>query len=131
MKKIMLFFVLLFAPFVMAQTNHKVTLRWTASTSTNVTHYGVYRSAADSTCPECRTYVYLGYTTGTSYINGKNPDGTPLVEGARYYYVVVAFTDVDPTTGHSLHSLNSNEVGVNIPVTVVINPATNVTATVQ
>jgi len=131
MKKTLLFFMLLFAPFTMALTStvHKVSLHWTASVSSTVTHYAVYRSTADPTCPECRTYVYLGYTTGTSYVNSKNPDGTPLVEGQRYYYVVVAFTDVDPTTGHSLHSIDSNEFGATIPVTPA--PATNLDGGVQ
>jgi hypothetical protein len=47
------------------------------------------------------------------------------------FYVVVAFTAVDPTTGHSPHSVDSNEVQVTIPATVTVAPATALTATVQ
>lgn len=114
------------APAMAVTKPHTVKLTWTASVTGTVNHYAVYRSTAAPGCPECRTYVYLGYTTGTSYINGKNPDGTPLVEGTTYYYVVVAYT---ATKGE--FSLNSNEAAVTIPVTVVIAPATNLQAVNQ
>lgn len=126
MKKSLLFFMLLFAPMLMAQTVHKVTLRWNASASTTVTHYGVYRATVSG-----GPYAYLGYTTGLSYANSKNPDGTPLADNAVFYYVVVAFTAPDPVTKKSSHSVNSNEVQVTIPVTVVINAPTGLTSEVE
>ncbi len=118
---LLLFATLLFAPFMMGQTAHKVTVKWTASTTASVTHYAVYRS--DTTGGP---YQYIGYTTGTSYINGKNPDGSALVEGKTYYYVVVAAT---ATQGQ--FAVNSNEANATIPIKVVIAPATNVTAVAQ
>lgn len=127
MKKLILSLMLLFAPFVtQAMAQHSVALSWTASTSTTVTHYGVYRGTTSG-----GPYVYLGYTKNLSYVNSKNPDGTPLADNSVFYYVVVAFTDPDPATGKSSHSPNSNEFKAVIPVTVVIAPATNLTATAQ
>ncbi len=106
------------APVMAITKPHSVTLHWTASTTATVTHYAVYRATVSG-----GPYTYLGFTTGTSYINGKNPDGTPLVEGQTYYYVVVAYT---ATKGE--FSVDSNEANVAIPVAVTIAPATNLTA---
>jgi hypothetical protein len=104
-----------------AQTAHKVTLKWAASPTAAVTHYAVYRSTT-----HLGPYTYIGYTTGLSYVNGKNPDGSPLVEGQTYYYVIVAYTDVK-----GQFSVNSNEASATIPVTVTVLPAQNVTAESQ
>lgn len=125
-KTLALFAVLLFAPAMFAQTAHKVTLHWGASASASVTHYAAYRATVSG-----GPYTYLGFTTGLAYVNTKNPDGTPLPEGATFFYVVVAFTAADPVTHKAAHSVDSNEVQVIIPVTVVVLPATALGADVE
>lgn len=91
-----------------AQTRHKVTLHWIASPTTAVDHYGLYRGIVSG-----GPYQLMGKVPANqvTFINGSNPDGTALVEGQTYYYVVVAFQG-------ALFSTNSNE----LPVTIPTNP---------
>jgi hypothetical protein len=109
-----------FVPSAMAQvTAHSAIVSWTASPSPTVTHYGIFRATVSG-----GPYTYVGYTPGLTFTDTKN-----LVEGTTYYYVVVAFTDVDPAVGHSYHSVNSNEGQGTISVSPVIAPATGLTVT--
>ena len=98
---------------------HSVTLTWRAPvTGPPPDHYKVYRSLTSGS-----GYVLMGEVAATQlgFVNGSNPDGSPLIEGTTYFYVVtsVAGTAESPT---------SNEVPATIPVTTtvqapVMNPA--------
>ena len=119
---------LIFAPMAAAQAPppvHSVSLSWTASVSPSVTHYAVYRSLVSG-----GPYNYIGYTTGLTYVNSKNADGSPLVAGTTYYFVVVAFTAPDPVTKLTSNSVISNEFAGTIPTTTTA-PATNLTGQTQ
>jgi hypothetical protein len=87
-----------------SQTRHRVTLTWQASPTAGVDKYGIYRGTASG-----GPYTLMGYTTGLSFVNGSNPNGTALVEGTTFFYVVVAFEG-------TLFSANSNEFKAVIPV---------------
>ena len=116
--RLILMLMLFVAP---AFAAHKVSLTWTGSvvdaTHPAPDHYKVYRSLVSGS-----GYVLMGIVPSTqlSFINGSNPDGTPLVEGQMYCYVVRA------ALAGSSDSGNSNEACVVIPVTPA--PPTNVTA---
>ena len=64
-----------------AATSHSVTLTWTASTTTGVTGYNVYRSTTTG-----GPYTKLTSTavTGTTYTDNS------VTAGATYYYVATA-----------------------------------------
>lgn len=64
---------------------HSVSLTWTAP-PTGATSYRVYRAVGS--CGG--QFSLMGQTPGTQlwFINGSNPDGTPLIEGTTYCYVV-------------------------------------------
>lgn len=91
-------------------TAGEVTLNWTASLSTTVTGYNVYRSTTSGGGNTGYTKIAsLGKVT--SYMDANVSPGT------TYYYVVTA---VDP---NNLESVNSNEASVTPPA-----PATSLTA---
>lgn len=95
---------------------HSVTLTWTASTSASVDHYKVFRATVSG-----GPYQLLGNIPATqlTFTNGSNPDGTPLAEGAVYFYVV-------QSVASGVSSVNSNEAGATIPTTP--QPPTNLKA---
>lgn len=106
MKKLVLFLLLSVPAWA-----HSVTLKWQAPvTGPAPDHYKVYRSLVSGS-----GYVIMGSVPATSlsFVNGSNPNGTPLVENQNYCYVV---TSVSGTA----ESANSNEVCVTIPITTTI-----------
>jgi hypothetical protein len=90
---------------------HTVTLTWTAS-ATGATYYRVYR--AIGSC--ATTFSLMGQVPGTqlNFVNGSNPDGSPLVEGDTYCYAVT-------TVLNGAESSRSNTTTAIIPI-----PPTNV-----
>jgi hypothetical protein len=78
---------------------HVVALNWTASVSTGVTGYDIYRGTVSG-----GPYSLIGSATGTSYF-----DANAIVSGTTYYYVVTA------QGSGSTQSGNSNQVSVLIP----------------
>jgi fibronectin type 3 domain-containing protein len=81
---------------------HDVILTWTASTSSWVAGYNVYRgtaSGAESTTPVNSTIV-----TGTTYVD------TAVTAGTKYYYVVTAVA-----ANGAIESGNSNEASATVP----------------
>lgn len=88
---------------------HSVTLHWTpgAANSAVVDHFKIKRSLVPG-----GPYTVMGIVPAVtlSFVNGSNPDGTPLVEGQNYCYVVTA---ISGTT----ESNPSNEVCGIIPAT--------------
>lgn len=106
LRYLLLSLTLLFAMPVFAA--HSVTFSWTApATGPAPDHYSVYRSTTTGT-----GYVLLATVPATqlSFTNGSNPNGTPLVEGTTYFYVVTSVVG-------GVQSANSNEVKGPIPVT--------------
>lgn len=90
---------------------HSVTLSWKApSTGSAPDHYKIYRSLTNGS-----GYILMGTVPATqlSFVNGSNPDGTPLVEGTTYYYVATTIVG-------TLESSNSNQVSATIPVTTTV-----------
>jgi len=81
-------------------TAQSVQLNWTASVSTTVTGYNVYRGAVSG-----GPYTKVNSTL----VNGTNYPDTSVASGTMYYYVVTA-VDPDP-----LESVNSNEISVTTP----------------
>jgi hypothetical protein len=81
-------------------TLHSATLTWTASTSSNVTGYNVYRGTQTG-----GPYTKITFTpvAGTSYID------TTVLAGQTYYYVTTA---VDNSNNESVYS---NQVPAAIP----------------
>lgn len=79
---------------------HSATLSWTASTSTNVSGYNIYRATVSG---GPYTELNSSLVTGTSYI-----DSTPQA-GQTYYYVA---TSVDNNDDESVYS---NELKVVVP----------------
>jgi fibronectin type 3 domain-containing protein len=73
-------------------TSHSVDLSWTASTSTDVIGYNVYRSASPSGPFERLNSALVSGTTYTDYT---------VTSGATYYYAVTA---VDSSGGESGYS---------------------------
>jgi IPT/TIG domain len=79
-------------------TQHSVQLAWTASNSTTVTSYNVYRSVVSGS-----GYIKIGSTNGTLSYND-----VAVSSGATYYYVVTAVSS-------GLESIWSNQVAASIP----------------
>jgi hypothetical protein len=118
MKKLLLFLLLSLPAF----GAHSVTLHWTAPvTGTPPDHYKVYRSLTSGS-----GYVLMGEipASATGFVNGSNPNGTPLTEGVTYFYVV---TSVAGTA----ESSPSNEVPATITVTTGVQAPSNLTGVVQ
>lgn len=79
-------FLLLFCPLLNAQASRPVSVTWTASTSSSVTGYSVFRCtvpAGQTSCTPSVTGAPLKTVTGTSF-----SDSAPI--GAAYGYSVVA-----------------------------------------
>lgn len=113
MKKLALALVLLCSMQALA---HSVTLNWTPST-TGATFYKVYRATGGCSA----AFSLMGEVPGTQlwFVNGSNPDGTPLVEGATYCYAVTSV-------------LNGAESGDSATITATIPaPPTNLTEQTQ
>ena len=90
---------------------HSVTLTWKAPvTGTPPDHYKVYRSLTSGSGSQLMGVVPASQN---GFVNGSNPDGSPLVEGTTYFYIAtsVAGTAESPA---------SNEVSVTIPVTTTV-----------
>jgi hypothetical protein len=81
-------------------TAHSVTLNWTASTSTGVVGYNVYR-ATQSGGPY--TKVNSASVTGTSFVD------TNVVAGTTYYYVATA------VNSSGMESANSSQASATVP----------------
>ena len=79
---------------------HSVTLTWTASTSTGVTGYNVFRS---QTTGGPYTQVNTNLIGGTSYVDSS------VTAGQSYYYVVTA------VGSGSSQSSYSNETSASVP----------------
>jgi hypothetical protein len=79
--------------------NHSVSLTWTASTSTGITAYDVYRSTTSG-----GSYLKLGSTTAAVLTY---TDST-VAQGATYFYVVTAVAGAQ-------ESVYSNQVSASIP----------------
>lgn len=105
-------FILLFS--LPAFAAHSVTLTWTASSSANVSGYRVYRATISG-----GPYQLLGGVAGTSFVNGSNPDGTPLEESRAYFYAVSSVSG-------QVEGAKSPEVEATIPTTPA--PPTNLKA---
>ena len=71
---------------VVSGNSHSVSLSWTASTSSGINHYNIYRTSPTLTNPSPTTYAMLGSTTGatTSY-----SDAT-VSAGFTYQYYATA-----------------------------------------
>ena len=80
-------------------TSHSVTLTWTASTTTGVTGYNVYRSTSSS-----GPYTKLTSTavSGTTYTDSS------VTAGATYYYVATALVGTN-------ESGYSNQASATVP----------------
>lgn len=97
---------------------HSVTLHWKAPvTGTPPDHYKVYRSLISGS-----GYQLMGEipSSATGFVNGSNLDGTPLVEGTTYFYVV---TSVAGTA----ESGPSNEIACPIPITAGVQAPSGLT----
>jgi hypothetical protein len=70
-------------------TNHFIRLTWTASVSSNVTQYNVYR--ATSASGTCGTFSQIGVTPAATLTY----DDATAVQGTPYCYKVLAFNGVD------------------------------------
>jgi fibronectin type 3 domain-containing protein len=79
--------------------SHSVTLNWTASTSSNIVGYNVYRGGIPG-----GPYAQMGFVSGTFYVD------TNVFPGQTYVYVVTA---VDASGNESSYS---TEVTVMIPM---------------
>jgi fibronectin type 3 domain-containing protein len=89
--------------------SHDVILSWTASTTTGVVGYNVYRGTAsggESTTPLNSSPVAAGCTSTTTCTY---TDAT-VVAGTTYYYVVTAVASNGVT-----QSADSNEVSATVP----------------
>lgn len=97
---------------------HRVTLTWVSSTST-VDHYRIYRATA-STGP----YSLMGVVPSSQlqFVNGSNPDGSPLPEGATFFYTVTSLAGNE-------ESAPAGPVMVTIPTAP--EPPTGLSAVVQ
>jgi hypothetical protein len=67
---------------IIVVAGHSVTLTWTASTSSGVVGYNVFRSQTSGTFPN--TPVNATLVTGTSYVDSS------VTAAQTYYYVVTA-----------------------------------------
>lgn len=103
MKKLIVVLLLCGAAF--AQQRHGVVLTWSASTTAGVDHYKVYRSLTSGS-----GYSLMGIVPAsqTTFTNGSNPDGTPLISGQTYCYVTTALQGQEESTA-------SNEFCATIP----------------
>lgn len=84
-------------------TNHQVSLSWTASTSSNVAGYNVYRATA-STGPFTKMNLSL--------MNSTNAVDNTVVPGQTYYYVATA---VDTSGVESVYSSPPVQAVVHAP----------------
>lgn len=102
--KTLLLCLLLSVP-AFAGQHHLVNLQWQPSPTPGVDSYAVYRSTVSG-----GPYQLLGKVPASqlNFVNGSNPDGTPLQEGQQYWYVIVSFKGVQ-------FSPNSNETTQIIP----------------
>ena len=96
---------------------HSVTLTWTGNPVSD--HYKIYRATVSG-----GPYQLLGVVNGTasSFVNGSNPDGTPLVEGQTYFYSVSSVST-------TIEGDKSPEVSATIPSKPA--PPTNLKATAK
>ena len=65
--------------FAATAASHSVTLSWTASTSSNIVGYNVYRSSTSG-----GPYAQIGFVGGTSYMDGN------VSSGQTYFYTATA-----------------------------------------
>jgi hypothetical protein len=103
------------ATVIATATGHSVSLSWTASTSTGVTGYNIYRGTTVG--GESATAVNTSLITGTAYA-----DAT-VIASTTYYYTAKSYC---PTCSTNL-SLSSNEVNAVIPADPQPAPPTGLT----
>jgi len=102
---------------------HSVTLTWRAPVTGNPPdHYKVYRSLTSGS-----GYVLMGIVPSNQlgFVNGSNPDGTPLVEGQMYCYIATS------VAGSTESNPSQPEVCVTIPITTGVQAPTNFTGVAQ
>jgi centrosomal CEP192-like protein/ASPM-SPD-2-Hydin domain-containing protein len=75
-----------------SSTSHSVALGWTASTSSGVTGYNVYRSTSSGTS---YTRINSSPTASSKYTDGS------VASGGTYYYVVTAVSSAGAESAHS------------------------------
>lgn len=130
MKKFMLLFMLLFAPFMVtpmaAQVAHKATLTWTPSTSPCVVTTNIHRVQISGTEVIGTNFVVLAANV-TTYV-----DNTVLA-GQTYFFTISEYgTGCDPTGATLDESIMTPEVIAVIPADPVRPaPATNLKVVVQ
>jgi hypothetical protein len=78
------------ATLVTGPVPHNVTLNWTASTSSNIVGYNIYRGSTSG-----GPYTQIGFTGGTSYVDAN------VSSGQTYFYVATA---VDSGKNESVYS---------------------------
>lgn len=90
MKKLALLLVIL-CPILQAQTTqtHRVDLSWTASTSTGVTSYNVYRAIGNCATLATTSLVVIG-ATATPTFSDTTVNQAPPAAGISYCYAVTA-----------------------------------------
>jgi hypothetical protein len=76
--------------------SHSITVNWTASTSSNIVGYNVYRGSTSG-----GPYTQIGFTGGTSYVDAN------VSSGQTYFYVVTA---VDGRNKKSAYSTQATAV---------------------
>jgi hypothetical protein len=75
---------------VSVPVSHNVTLNWTASTSSNIVGYNVYRGNTSG-----GPYAQIGFTGGTSYVDPS------VSSGQTYFYVATAVNGSNSESGYS------------------------------
>jgi hypothetical protein len=85
-----------FTAMAVVPVSHSVTVNWTASTSSNIVGYNVYRGSTSG-----GPYTQIGFTGGTSYVDAN------VFSGQTYFYVVTA---VDGSNIQSAYSTQATAV---------------------
>jgi len=108
-----IFLIVLLAVFsTQAQSNHKVTLTWSPSSTADVINYRVFRgttSGGESATP-------IATTVAPACNNAGSPctfQDTNVVAGQTYFYYVESYDGTN-------QSVPSNEISVTVPVSPVV-----------
>ncbi len=93
-------------PLSITVVQHQAVLNWTATASSGITGYNVYRSTTSGS-----GYTKIGSTNSSTVTY----TDTTVQGSATYYFVVTAYSPACPTTPTCGESPNSNEVVGVIP----------------